>query len=588
MRLRSLAILLPGLLAPTAAPAAVFTVGGDAACTHGNLLSAIGAASANGAGLDEIRLATNLAYNAIIAPVASHSLTIRGGYSSCSDTTASGRTIVRGTTAGASGTFATSGTAAPYELNLENLELREGSSATRRGGALRIEGRFTVRLRNTLVTDNFAARGGGVYIDGSADALLDIDAASVVSNNVAGVSGGGIYCQANGAIELRGLVLANTAQDGASDPNESGNGGGVALYGCFMNQDESPGFRGVLANTAARHGGGYYLRGGSDLFATGDGNDPAKITDNIAGDTGGALAVNDPLAPASPSNANVANGWIERNRAPTGAGVGVIAGGTVTIGRTLNGTACHDATYCSSLSLNEQPAGSSPFSGCAGFVGEGGVLRVRKTRVEENCETQPGTAFLVARSGVLRVDSSVVANNGNRDPFWIDDLFTGELQISWSTITGHYETTERGMFAVPRDGISSGTLRVYGTILGEPFLQLTSVRGIGGQPPMTFDFDCLVLDSVSTQPLAPIRGIRMAAPYGMIAPAAGNFRLASGNALPVDWCDASRAGRVGGDADGVTTIYDAPRANQFGPYDLGAYEFVVASQPDPLFANGFE
>jgi hypothetical protein len=46
----------------TAAPAATFTVGSDAACTHSNLLAAISAASGNGLGGDEIRVATNQTY----------------------------------------------------------------------------------------------------------------------------------------------------------------------------------------------------------------------------------------------------------------------------------------------------------------------------------------------------------------------------------------------------------------------------------------------------------------------------------------------------------------------------------------------
>jgi hypothetical protein len=588
MRHRSWPFVLSGLLAAAPAPAAIFTVGADGACTHGSLLSAISAAATNGPALDEIRLATNLAYNSIIAPIAGHSVIVRGGYSDCADPVASGRTTVRGTTAGQNGTFATSGTAATFTLELENLELREGGNATRRGGALRIEGEFGVTLRNTVVTDNFAARGGGIYIDGSDGAGITIDATSIVSNNIAGVSGGGVYCQDGGRVLLQGLILANTAQDGGSDPVESGNGGGVALYGCAMTQQRSTGFRGVLANTALRHGGGYYVRNGGDVFVTGDSTDPAKVTDNVAGDTGGGIAVNDQLTPQITSSMAIGNAWVERNRAPTGAGIGLVSGGNVSMFRTLASATCHDATYCSSLSLNEPPAGGLGF-GCAAFVGPAGELRIYGTRVEENCESEGGWAFRQRSDSILLVESSVVANNGEGDPFFIDNFFSGELVVAWSTIAGHYPSQRIGMFGVAADGMSSGTLRVYGTILAEPFQQLVVARGIGGVlPPMTYDFDCLVVPTSFTQSVTPIRSVEMAAPYGMVNPAAGNFRLASGSALPVDWCDASRGARVSGDADGVTTLYDAPRPNQFGAHDVGAYEFVVPALPDPLFANGFE
>ena len=63
-----------GLLAAADSGAAVFTVGSDGDCTHANILAAVIAASNNGAGLDEIRLATNQTYSNVIAPITSHSV----------------------------------------------------------------------------------------------------------------------------------------------------------------------------------------------------------------------------------------------------------------------------------------------------------------------------------------------------------------------------------------------------------------------------------------------------------------------------------------------------------------------------------
>jgi len=579
-------VLFMGSVAPCAS-AATFTVGADGACTHGNLLAAVSAASANGAGLDEIRLATNLDYNAVIAAVAGHSVTIRGGYSSCSDGSASGRTVIHGATVGAIGTISTSGNAAAYSLTLENLELRDGGHATRRGGGMRIEGRYTVALVNTRVIDNDAARGGGIYIDGNDDAQLIIDAASSISNNTAVISGGGIYCQNDGRVVLQGLILANTAQDLGSDPLESGNGGGVALYGCFMQQASSPDLRGVIANTAARNGGGYYLRNGSDLFLIGNSADPSKLTDNIAGGIGGGLAINDDPGASLLSEVEINNSWVDRNRAPQGAGFGLVAGGSVLMARTLAGAQCHSAGYCSSLSLNDLPSGAGSFCiGAAASVGSRGSLRLQGTRIEENCDAGSGSVFYLGQQGELRTDSSVIANNG-ANPFFLENRFDGLLELAWSTVTGHFSTGQIGFLSVPNDD-ASGTVRIYGSLLGEPFQQMVSVRGIGSLPPMTFDFDCLVVDTYYNQSLTPIRGVEMTPPYGMIAPGSGNFRIASGSALPVDWCDASLAPRSDGDADGVTTIYDAPRANAYGIHDPGAYEFVVAAQPIAIFANGFE
>lgn len=116
---------------------------------------------------------------------------------------------------------------------------------------------------------------------------------------------------------------------------------------------------------------------------------------------------------------------------------------------------------------------------------------------------------------------------------------------------------------------------------------MTTVGGPGSAPPMTLTFDCLVLDSLFAGSSAAMRSFETAPPYGMVNPAGNNYRLSGPTATPVDLCDSSLGARVNGDADLVTTVFDAPRANVFGPNDIGAYEFAVAVI-DPIFGNEFE
>lgn len=52
----------------------VFTVSADAACTHTSLLAAVFAAVGNGAGMDEVRIATNMNHDGVIAPIASQNV----------------------------------------------------------------------------------------------------------------------------------------------------------------------------------------------------------------------------------------------------------------------------------------------------------------------------------------------------------------------------------------------------------------------------------------------------------------------------------------------------------------------------------
>ncbi len=594
MRFVSCVMLLAGLLAASPGDAAIFTVGADAACTHSSVLSAIFASAGNGPASDEIRVANNQSYSGVIAPIASQNLRVRGGYSDCADSAPSGRTVIVGTTSGSNGTFATSGAADDYDLILENLELRDAGAVARRGGAVRIEGNFNVDLRNSLITNNLAGRGGGVYIDGSDGAELWIRPDSIISNNTATVSGGGIFCQNGGYVILfQALIIGNVAEDGSSDPAESGNGGGVALYGCRLVQYESPGFRGVLANTAHRYGGGYYLRNepgdGAWLSLFGNAISPAEVTDNEAAVSGGGIAVNDDLALGATATSAVMihDSWIDSNRAPTGAGISLIAGGDVVMQRTLDTAQCHDATYCSSLSFNGSTSAGATCFGAAAFLGPGSKLRLNNTLVEDNCASDIGWTFRQRADSELQLDSSVVAGNGGSSPFFIETAFTGLLEIAWSTVTGNLDTGHIHFMIVPSGSANTGTLRIHGSLLGEPFEQMVGASGGGGLPPMTLEFDCLVVDTFFVSPLSAIRATELSPPYGMIAPASGNYRLSSGNAIPVDWCDASLGARANGDAHGVTAVYDAPRANTHGPFDLGAYEFVVAL-PDMLFANGFE
>jgi hypothetical protein len=599
-RLFPLWVLTAASLGCPAVRADIFTVGADPACTHTSVIAAVFAAVGNGPGMDEIRIATNMTQANVVAPIVDQSVHFGGGYSDCSDTMPVGRTVLHGATSGPSGTFATSGIAADYRLILENIEIRDAGNSTRRGGALRIEGRFDVDLRNVAIVNNRAGRGGGVYLDGLAGGSLSLSDGTTIESNTATISGGGLYCVNGGVVHSTTAILfANVAEDGGSDAVESGNGGGAALYGCRMTQVGTSGFNGVLANRAARHGGGFYLRAGAELVLDGNGEGPALVVANTAADTGGGLAINDPLPvlEGAISTATIRNSRIDANSAPSGAGLGLIAGGDVTMQRTLAGSLCHDATRCSSLSSNDKPASAESCIGAAVFASDSAVVTLQNTYVEQNCPSDHGWAFRQRLDSRVRIDSSVVAHSGGSQPFFIDGRgiaasgvwgFTGLLEIAWSTVTGNSAGTRFSFISLPSSSPeSTGTFRVYGSLLGEPFLAMTGVGGLGDPPPMTLEFDCLLLDSVFPNGTSSMRAVKADAPYGMVDPANGDYRLTSVSVGPLDYCDQSRAPRANGDISGSTGVFDASRTNIFGPYDLGANEYTV-NVVDGLFASGFE
>jgi hypothetical protein len=81
------------LLLVQQAKADTFTVGGDASCNFTDLHVALYVASLNGPGMDIIRVARNQTYIGEFL-IDSQSVTIVGGYDDCSDTTASGQTLI--------------------------------------------------------------------------------------------------------------------------------------------------------------------------------------------------------------------------------------------------------------------------------------------------------------------------------------------------------------------------------------------------------------------------------------------------------------------------------------------------------------
>ncbi|MCD4654969.1 right-handed parallel beta-helix repeat-containing protein [bacterium] len=114
------------------------------------------------------------------------------------------------------------------------------------GGAIRIENSAPT-ISNCVLSGNTAQRGGGIYaiVEGDYNPRL-ID--TVIANNAADASGGGIYTYRAKWTIINCTIRGNTATD---------NGGGIA----FLNNDCIMYGTTVESNTADV-GGGFYLDGG--------------------------------------------------------------------------------------------------------------------------------------------------------------------------------------------------------------------------------------------------------------------------------------------------------------------------------------
>lgn len=562
------------LLAPLAGVhAATFTVGatGDGACTHHSLAAAVAAAGLNGPGMDTIRVATNMVHAGIAVAILDQSVTIAGGYANCADTGASGRTVLGGSATLDHPVLRTGGTDAINFLVLENLDL-VGAQESTFGGALRLAGNQYVTLGNTRLRGGRAERGGAVYIDAFAQGAVDLRLAggSSIEDNVATYAGGGIYCRGSAAIVLDDAFLTgNTAEHHGEVAVESGSGGAAALYdGCRLRQS------GGLAsgNVAGQDGGAYYLRNDATLTLAGNATHAAVLIGNTA-ENGGAIAVEDAMG-EPPSEVDIRDARINDNSAGfQGGAIALLYGGELQMRRTLRGAACHDAVYCSDLSFNEAPGGRAGTI----FVGQEANAAISGTWIEGSVG-YVGAVLWLQGTGNAVFDSVVIKGaSGAVALFQASNLAGGSLGVAWSTISGNTFDNEANDRILGATG--AGEVHLHGLVLGQHLR-----HALGVDPGIVVRSDCVARDPYML-PLgegpAFTRQLELAAPYGL----APNGRLAGGDALPADYCDASLAPRLHGDIDGDTATSDAAAGNVFGIHDLGADEYQVV---DLIFADGFE
>ena len=272
-----------------------FFVGAGSGCTHTTIQAAIAAADSQ-PGFDRIRIAGNQVYAAQALEIIWQDLTLEGGYANCLSAapTPGSKTEISGQ-GGSHDSVIQIYQAEGLTANLVNLSLVRGDeTATSFGGGLDVRGAGQVNLVNTEIALNFAGYGGGVYAkgEGTGRLMLNIGANTVISDNVAFVSGGGIYIEGTAtltAISSPAGVFRNAAPNGF--------GGGIRIYGKADATIGAAGFgnAGFLFENSAQYGGAI----AADAVDADDDmqiliyptvlDRPVKIENNTASDTGGAF-----------------------------------------------------------------------------------------------------------------------------------------------------------------------------------------------------------------------------------------------------------------------------------------------------------
>lgn len=332
---RTGALLLLGwlVLSPAVARAAIFTVGGDAACTHRSIQAALNAAQSAQVP-SVVRIARNAAYTqqALLASPTAN-LELAGGYASCTQSAAD---HVRTRLDGAGGVPASVlriVAPAGVAVIVRRLIIQRGDPAgDNAGGGIFFGGSGTLEVHDVDFVSNVAGNGGAIYAGGAAPgARLVIGANVLISGNTARYSGGGVFVDGlDMTMTEPGSLITNNSALGTAT---TGYGGGVFVRSLAGRSarvrigSAGIGMLGAVANNRARCGGGVAIREAAEgsgarasllLYRT-NASRPAAITYNRATEAGGGVFVQGGAGGGVESE--LWNAEITDNQAPSGAAV---------------------------------------------------------------------------------------------------------------------------------------------------------------------------------------------------------------------------------------------------------------------------
>ena len=532
--------------------AAIYRVGsGGAPCTHTALADALLAAAVN-PGTDEIWLSRDIVHTGeyfIESPVR-----ITGGYDSCSDSTSSGQTSI--TRPFDKRVFTVQNNAGLVVF--EDLRLHYDPASTAildEGGMIHLSGDSNILLlQGTSVANGRAADGGGVFVDG---ARLILTGGSVVAQNRASFNGGGVFCTMDGSVEI---------DDGSVALNEADYGGGILLTsGCTGYAGPSDPFEGIVENLAHQQGGGLFMGAGTHFELLGNPVNPAIISGNYALEGGGLYAIGTG-ALFEAKDAHI----VDNAAAVSGGGAYITSGAVFTMDRSQN-AACHSAR-CSALSRNTARSPQAAGGG-GGLLVEAGFALINQTYIEDNTapDSQAG-AILLAQNSELYLEGVVVAGNSNSIGGIVVLESNDYARIGFSTFGRNSPPTFTDSGVNPLIEIFSSIL--YDDLGG-------AIYGGGGPPPAHI-MDCTIVNSTLSLTDWTVSGSLEANPQ-FISSATGNYHLSPGSPA-IDYCDTAFYTPSFRDIDDEVRGFDAINVNTWGPYDLGADEYVL----QPLFADGFE
>ncbi|HOX72449.1 hypothetical protein [Dokdonella sp.] len=584
-------LALLGLVAWSAeVPAAIFTVGTGAGCTHGTIQSAINAAEANGVA-DTVRLTRSLTYQPEANVInTSQNLNVVGGFATCTQAATDNiKTVVSGQGGAAEPVFRIfAGTGSIIKLRHLTITLGDEDGGGG-GGGIYFKGDGGLELIETDVTNNSADYGGGIYAEATGNnAELVISNNTTIGSNTARRSGGGVYIA--GPLEMTmtapSSIIAFNQALGVG--GVGGYGGGLHVQGpaiAYIGTSGAFGLGAIYSNSAVDGGGISIQSAQSDgvdalvhLFTT-DPQQPVTVRGNSASDTGGAIYVQGWNGAFSFSDAYfcASDFRIEDNFARDGSALYMNESGFAYLNRSdctvPSAVRCASGVSCNTMVGND--AGPT-----TGGIGDGATLRnVEAYLFMNRFELRANRGgYAIRTTGQFRISIA-------KDCLLADNEYTRQL-ISSEASTSTYVTdctlagNSLGSSEVMR---IEGTLDLFGSIIDQPGRLSLAYSG----SPNDIDVEHVLASDITTLPNGPT--VISDAP-AFVDAANGDYHLrqyspAVDFAPPVSGDDR--------DLDNQPRDQDLSGvADLFGVRDLGAYERQAGTgscgAADTIFCDGFD
>ncbi len=500
-------------------------------------------------------------------------------------------------------------------VTLQALEITGGnmSAANSQGGGVNFTGAGSLTLNGTTVDGNKSDYGAGIAMSPSGSATLTLQPYSLIINNQATTSGGGIRIEGNTqlvAVSDETLVYDNTAANGY--------GGGIEILGPAYANIGSPGYglQGVVSGNSAAYGGGIAALGGNDgnenvflqLFTT-VAERPVTVEDNIATISGGGIYLRPKQNFMNYSQASMClfDFRVDGNTAPEGAAIAsdndtetaAASKGSKTYLNVaydathcgprppsdFNAIACAADAACNELSHNNPPPGSGPFNPGGGiiFSGTNGYFQGVRFKLQDNYADY-GMHVLGGNEDFFSssyAKACLFADNhfSQYDFFGDGDAFAN---IEFTNCTLANNLAERGyMFRIG----TAATVNLHKDIFDEFGSGTVSDPG-----DTTLSASYILANDTSTLPTSPTIVDLTGEPL-FIDAANGNYHLVAyvqnGSLTATRAIDfAPEDGDPPYDLDSRAYGKDVPAVpDAYGTRDLGAYEAVPIT--DRIFADAF-